>query len=81
MPFYSEGSHSRDLSGLHSCWSKVKNWLIFKGPLSKPKAEEPCKVKIKCPEIPILESYDKDPGEKFRRHFQKESSPTKYILI
>jgi hypothetical protein len=55
----------------------VKNWLLFKGPLSKPKAEEPCKVKIKCPEIPILESYDKDPGKKFWASFPKREFPNK----
>jgi hypothetical protein len=55
----------------------VKNWFLFKGPLSKPEAEEPCKVKIKCPEIPILESYDKDPGDKFWASFPKREFPNK----
>ncbi len=35
---YSEGSHSRAESGLHSCWLKVKKWLTFSGPVKeKPK--------------------------------------------
>jgi hypothetical protein len=73
----SEGSHSRELSGLHSCWLKVKNWLTFSGPLSKPKPEEPSKVKIKCPEIQVLDHYDKNPGEKFWSKFPKREFPTK----
>jgi hypothetical protein len=61
----SEGSHSRELSGLHSCWERVKSWLTFSGPLSKPVPDEPSKVKIKCLEIEVLDSYEKDPGDKF----------------
>jgi hypothetical protein len=74
---YSEGSHSRELSGLHNCWLKVKSWLTFRGPLSKPEPEEPCKVKIKCPEIEVLDHYDKDPGEKFWSKFPKREFPSK----
>jgi hypothetical protein len=73
----SEGSHSRELSGLHSCWLKVKIWLTFSGPLSKSKPEEPSKVKIKCPEIQVLDHYNKDPGEKFWSKFPRREFPTK----
>jgi hypothetical protein len=75
--FLSEGSHSRELSGLHSCWEKVKSWLTFGGPLLKLVREEPSKVKIKCPEIETLECYDKDPGAKFWSSFLKREFPKK----
>jgi hypothetical protein len=43
----------------------------------KPGPEEPSKVKIKCPEIETLKSYDKDPGAKFWSSFPKREFPKK----
>jgi hypothetical protein len=62
---------------INNCWLKVKNWLTFTGPLSKPEPEEASKVKIKCPEIEVLDHYDKDPGEKFWSKFPKREYPSK----
>jgi len=45
--------------------------------LSKPVPDEPSKVKIKCPEIEALDSYEKDPGDKFWESFPKREFPKK----
>jgi hypothetical protein len=47
------------------------------GPLKEPEKEEPGKVKIKCPEIPILKDYNSDPGKEFWSVFPKRIFPNK----
>jgi hypothetical protein len=53
----------------------VKKWLTFNGPIKEPEKEEPGKVKIKCPEIPVLKDYNSDPGK--GPCFRKELSHTR----
>ncbi len=45
--------------------------------MKEPEKEEPGKVKIKCPEIPILKNYDSDPGKEFWSVFPKRLFPNK----
>jgi hypothetical protein len=45
--------------------------------MKEPEKEEPGKVKIKCPEIPILSNYDSDPGNEFWSVFPKRLFPNK----
>jgi hypothetical protein len=52
-------------------------WLTFSGPLKEPEKEEQGKVKIKCPEIPILKDYNSDPGKEFWFVFPKRPFPNK----
>ncbi len=47
----------------------------------KPVPDEPSKVKIKCPEIEVLDSYEKIQVPSFGAYFRRENFPRKYILI
>ena len=61
--------------GIRNDWSTVEDWLSFKGPVIKPNEECIPTPTIKCPEIPTLEVFDRDPGKDFWSKFPAKPLP------
>ena len=51
--------------------------MMFKGPIQSIKGEEIKMASLKCPEIPILDSYVKNPGDNFWAKFPSKQIPEK----
>ena len=61
--------------GIEQDWRKTASWLIFRGPIQCSKVSDTAAVNIKCPEIPVLKCFDKDPGEGFWSKFPSKELP------
>ena len=55
--------------GLPEDWSRVEDWLNFKGPIGPPPVIDDSIFKIKCPELPTLIRYDTEPPASFWKSF------------
>jgi len=61
--------------GLPEDWHRVEKWLNFSDKLNIPPEDDLPVIKRKNPEIPVLESYEKDPGMDFWNIFPKRELP------
>jgi hypothetical protein len=60
---------SRADYGLPANWDVVDGWIKYSGPVPVVPDVKIHEVKKKCPEIPVLEDYRADPGDKFWEKF------------
>ncbi len=61
--------------GLSVDWSRVEDWLDFKGPIGPAPVTEDSIFKIKCPELPTLVRYDTEPPASFCKSFPSSNLP------
>ena len=67
----------RENLGLPNNWSRVREWIDFKGPLKRyPVNTTDELANLNNPEIPSLEDYSKIPDEKFWTNFPFKELPT-----
>jgi len=64
--------------GLAANWQRTNKWLSYRGPVLTGYKPAEVKKQPKCPEIPTLQYYKKDPSEIFWSKFPYSSFPTKY---
>ena len=63
--------------GLAANWQRTNKWLNYRGPVLTGYKPAEIKKQPKCPEIPVLPSYKKDPSETFWSKFPYSPFPTK----
>ena len=65
--------------GIDQDWDRTADWLKFRGPIVLDTTSVSQNAKVKCPEIPVLASYEKDPGDSFWDSFPSKELPTKPV--
>ncbi len=70
-------SASREDLGLPSDWSRVKNWLHFRGNVKITGPGILGVRKSKWPKIPVLSDYSKTPDQSFWEKFPRKNLPVK----
>ena len=73
--FTVENTEANRQWGIEQDWRKTASWLKFRGPIQCSKVSDTAAVNIKCPEIPVLKCFDKDPGEGFWSKFPSKELP------